>query len=478
MMLQDKLISGQFLLDFKNEHSGLLQTSAGVHQQPSSSLHLHSHSHLQSPSPPFAALDIYSAYAYQQQQLQQKLLNTTPVTNTNVLNQSVASSSSTNNIGEVLDLSRRGDLMVETTTTTTTTPHESRKTPSPLSFQNNSTQYRMDTPPSDSSNTADKLLYKPVPQTNTNTHTDAIHHENTSNHLLSIYPKLSYTNSTKLESIALTPPPPPSILTTTNPIIAPKLATNSGLLQTFATAAANLKADDSIMIQQNHLSSTLCNSNGAPVSLSTLDNSKNTRPFKAYPRDPLVVAANFAATDILLDNPRVERYTEYRKRVLEHIRRSNGGSRTISNPKMRRTNSRSFSLTEDTLSNTSESEDRSVNMEDMSDCDSNSGGIKTNDITNADISSSKTQLNNATNTNNSVNSTTLVKDAAYYERRRKNNAAAKKSRDRRRLKEDEIAMRAAFLEHQNVQLKAQIVALQEQLAPRLARSPPRMPLDV
>ncbi|GLH13053.1 Protein giant [Gryllus bimaculatus] len=38
------------------------------------------------------------------------------------------------------------------------------------------------------------------------------------------------------------------------------------------------------------------------------------------------------------------------------------------------------------------------------------------------------------------------KDSAYYERRRRNNEAAKRSRDARRAKEDEVAIRAAFLE--------------------------------
>lgn len=45
------------------------------------------------------------------------------------------------------------------------------------------------------------------------------------------------------------------------------------------------------------------------------------------------------------------------------------------------------------------------------------------------------------------------KDAAYWERRRKNNEAAKRSRDARRAKEDEIAIKAAFLEAEYNRLK-------------------------
>lgn len=56
------------------------------------------------------------------------------------------------------------------------------------------------------------------------------------------------------------------------------------------------------------------------------------------------------------------------------------------------------------------------------------------------------------------------KDEAYWERRRKNNEAAKRSRDARRAKEDEIAIRAAYLEQQNIQLKAQIIHLRNELA--------------
>ncbi|OXU24676.1 hypothetical protein TSAR_007242 [Trichomalopsis sarcophagae] len=50
-------------------------------------------------------------------------------------------------------------------------------------------------------------------------------------------------------------------------------------------------------------------------------------------------------------------------------------------------------------------------------------------------------------------STCSDKDEAYWERRRKNNEAAKRSRDARRAKEDEIAIKAAFLEAEYNKLK-------------------------
>jgi len=39
-----------------------------------------------------------------------------------------------------------------------------------------------------------------------------------------------------------------------------------------------------------------------------------------------------------------------------------------------------------------------------------------------------------------------LKDEKYWARRRKNNMAAKRSRDARRVKENQIALRAGFLE--------------------------------
>ncbi|ELT95774.1 hypothetical protein CAPTEDRAFT_223236 [Capitella teleta] len=56
------------------------------------------------------------------------------------------------------------------------------------------------------------------------------------------------------------------------------------------------------------------------------------------------------------------------------------------------------------------------------------------------------------------------RDDAYWERRRKNNEAAKRSRDARRAKEEEIALRAAFLEQENLKLRAQVAILKNETA--------------
>ncbi len=142
---------------------------------------------------------------------------------------------------------------------------------------------------------------------------------------------------------------------------------------------------------------------------------KLSRPFKAYPRDPLSMAS-FS----LVNAQSAEKFEMFRMKMLKHIHAANGGQPTISNPKMRRTSSRAESTT---------------NMD------------------------SETIINN----NNSDSSNSGVKDSAYYERRKKNNAAAKKSRDRRRIKEDEIAIRATFLENENREFQAELVSARNQV---------------
>ncbi|CAL4071434.1 unnamed protein product [Meganyctiphanes norvegica] len=64
-----------------------------------------------------------------------------------------------------------------------------------------------------------------------------------------------------------------------------------------------------------------------------------------------------------------------------------------------------------------------------------------------------------------------LKDDRYWDRRNKNNAAAKRSRDARRMKENQIAMRASFLEKENNALTIEIEqanAMVESLKKRLS----------
>ncbi|XP_068585379.1 hepatic leukemia factor-like isoform X2 [Cebidichthys violaceus] len=56
-----------------------------------------------------------------------------------------------------------------------------------------------------------------------------------------------------------------------------------------------------------------------------------------------------------------------------------------------------------------------------------------------------------------------LKDDKYWARRRKNNVAAKRSRDARRLKENQIAIRASFLEKENSALRHEVAELRKEL---------------
>uniref|UniRef100_A0A8C4PXW1 TEF transcription factor, PAR bZIP family member n=1 Tax=Eptatretus burgeri TaxID=7764 RepID=A0A8C4PXW1_EPTBU len=56
-----------------------------------------------------------------------------------------------------------------------------------------------------------------------------------------------------------------------------------------------------------------------------------------------------------------------------------------------------------------------------------------------------------------------LKDDRYWLRRKKNNQAAKRSRDARRLKENQISVRAAFLEKENSALRQELAEMKHQL---------------
>ncbi|XP_077056623.1 HLF transcription factor, PAR bZIP family member b isoform X1 [Siphateles boraxobius] len=57
----------------------------------------------------------------------------------------------------------------------------------------------------------------------------------------------------------------------------------------------------------------------------------------------------------------------------------------------------------------------------------------------------------------------MKQDDKYWARRRKNNVAAKRSRDARRLKENQIAIRAGFLEKENAVLRQEVADIRKEL---------------
>ncbi|TWW79120.1 D site albumin promoter binding protein b [Takifugu flavidus] len=56
-----------------------------------------------------------------------------------------------------------------------------------------------------------------------------------------------------------------------------------------------------------------------------------------------------------------------------------------------------------------------------------------------------------------------MKDEKYWTRRHKNNEAAKRSRDARRLKENQISVRAAYLERENAALRQEVAEIRKEL---------------
>lgn len=164
---------------------------------------------------------------------------------------------------------------------------------------------------------------------------------------------------------------------------------------------------------------------------------KHTRPFKAYPNTSVSSATVY-------DNESATKYALFRKQILGQI--TANGNRIISTS-TKRTRSTSRSSVESHPSIESSSH------------------IDTTNTNSANMTKSPEQsMPNNNNVVSNSNSSVSEKDESYRERRRKNNAAAKKSRDRRRFKEDEIAIRAAFLERENLELKFENAALRKQLA--------------
>lgn len=173
---------------------------------------------------------------------------------------------------------------------------------------------------------------------------------------------------------------------------------------------------------------------------------KVARPFKAYSSDPLSIAAAIPASDSLIHRMSTERYNLYREEMMKKICEANGGRPTITNPKMRRTSHRGNGPENDQSIDAEKPQQQQQHKQNVALSLDQSHGIQAD----------------SNDTNRSGKEP--IKDNAYFERRRKNNAAAKKSRDRRRIKEDEIAIRAAFLERENLELKFELAAAKRQLA--------------
>jgi bZIP factor len=330
---------------------------------------------------------------------------------------------------EVLDLSKRRDSI------------ETRKTPSPYNTSEERSPNNSNSPLS--SRVPERMSRTPehVPQINGFLHDriSPISHSLSVNQRTpppGLYPpfsgfpfmpflpklnSLSPNESTELENHSI--PPSQAFYMQSQPIPVPQ----QHLFKD--NDESNDNFSDHSPVEVSSISSSTSQKTNSPSSSSNIPmvvgrDGKLSRPFKAYPRDPLSLAAG-----TLLDSNSAEKYHVFRKRMLEQIHAANGGNPTISNPKMRRMST------------------KSVNVE-----------TNNNEVPEPEEEKKPQPII----TNQPSNG--LMKDSSYYERRKKNNAAAKKSRDRRRIKEDEIAIRAAFLERENIELKFELAAIRKQLA--------------
>ena len=174
---------------------------------------------------------------------------------------------------------------------------------------------------------------------------------------------------------------------------------------------------------------------------------KPTRPFKAYPKDPLSLAAGvqvpgvgMGAAEAALGLASNEAYAEFRRRMLAQVQAATapGGSPAKQSKRFEPAASPPLQAADSPSAPGPGLEGGADSCTMSSSPESPSAG------TPAALEGKD------------------GRDAAYWERRRKNNEAAKRSRDARRAKEDEIAIRAAFLEQENLKLKYEVAALRSE----------------
>ncbi|XP_069116930.1 uncharacterized protein [Argopecten irradians] len=193
-----------------------------------------------------------------------------------------------------------------------------------------------------------------------------------------------------------------------------------------------------------------------------------SRPFKAYPKDPLTMSMGayglphgfspFQGMDanmLQALNISGEEFMEMYKKQLQSLRENNhNGSRGISH----------FESTMKSSTHASPPSSSVINT--------NNNKISNGSINNSPSIGSSPPLFSVPSSSEVTASgrkrpKTLPeeqKDEAYWERRRKNNDAAKRSRDARRAKEDQIAIRAALLEQENLKLRVEVAALKTETA--------------
>lgn len=208
------------------------------------------------------------------------------------------------------------------------------------------------------------------------------------------------------------------------------------------------------------------------------DQTKTPRPFKAYLQNQLPMQLSYYSLPVpgALTNgspliPGVLSginndvgFNQFRSQVLEQ--RYATGRRVNSILNSRQTNSvrSSSAKTDSEVKQTRNVSSPSQSSESDESNNTNNGHDNQQRPVDNSAGSQQQAVHNSTqvvpnNKKRGRSNTDEPKDESYWERRRKNNEAAKRSRDARRAKEDEIAIRAAYLEQENLKLRIQLAAL-------------------
>jgi len=251
-------------------------------------------------------------------------------------------------------------------------------------------------------------------------------------------------------------------------------STTANLSQLMSTAAAiaAAAASNGQGINSPHFSLNGQAAIQTPSSSSTARSSSHTRPFKAYSTTPASGLAGYYGLPMspeaaIMAAASEQAYLQFRQQMLSQKqemkqkthRSSHNGNNNLSDD-----NSSNCSF--DTTTNGSGNGGTPLLQQQPS-----SSPLANNAISQQSL----THQSPPTPTGPSISSLTQngrkrgrplpndVKDEAYWERRRKNNEAAKRGRDARRAKEDEIAIRAAFLETENMKLRLEVAALKQEL---------------
>ena len=224
--------------------------------------------------------------------------------------------------------------------------------------------------------------------------------------------------------------------------------------------------------------------------------SKNSRPFKAYPNDALSLAlgtagipqyltsfANFENSALThgVNLSSEELFNIYKQQLLSLRERDKYFEALKQSQNAARSSTITSSPTNTTIPPSITSSITSPHFTKPNGINNNVVGsmptipLSSNSLSSPTIAYPRDELSDNSENSNNVNLTAAgrrrprslpdeQKDELYWERRRKNNEAAKRSRDARRAKEDQIAIRAALLEQENLKLRVEVAALKTETA--------------